>query len=50
MGVAYSTSQDDAAEDIVRKADSAMYLAKQRGRNRVELFGHAADAGDQAVA
>jgi diguanylate cyclase (GGDEF)-like protein/PAS domain S-box-containing protein len=46
MGVAYSCDQEDAAEDIVRKADAAMYLAKQRGRNRVEIFGHA----DEAIA
>ena len=47
MGVAYSTDHEDAAEEIVRKADAAMYLAKQRGRNRVEVYGH---ADDQAVA
>jgi diguanylate cyclase (GGDEF)-like protein/PAS domain S-box-containing protein len=47
MGVAYSAEPEDGAEDIVRKADAAMYLAKQRGRNRVEIFG-AAD--DEAIA
>ena len=46
MGVAFSTDQEDTAEDIVRKADAAMYLAKQHGRNRVEISGHA----DEAVA
>ena len=43
MGVAYSSDPDDAAEDIVRQADAAMYFAKQRGRNRVEVFRHADD-------
>jgi diguanylate cyclase (GGDEF)-like protein/PAS domain S-box-containing protein len=47
MGVAYSADPEDAAEDIVRKADAAMYLAKQRGRNRVEVFG---GADDEALA
>ncbi|MGB9377831.1 MAG: EAL domain-containing protein, partial [Mycobacteriales bacterium] len=36
VGVAFATS-DDAAE-LLRNADAAMYLAKQRGRNRAELF------------
>jgi predicted signal transduction protein with EAL and GGDEF domain len=27
-----------AADDIVRDADAAMYLAKQRGKNRVEVY------------
>jgi GGDEF domain-containing protein len=39
MGVAYSTDLEEPAEDIVRRADVAMYLAKQRGSNRVAVFG-----------
>jgi diguanylate cyclase (GGDEF)-like protein/PAS domain S-box-containing protein len=37
LGVAYSGDQGDAPEEILRRADAAMYLAKQHGRNRVEL-------------
>ncbi len=36
VGVAFARS-DEAAE-LLRNADAAMYLAKQRGRNRAELF------------
>ena len=35
----YCANPDDAAEDIIRKADATMYLAKRRGRSRVEVFG-----------
>lgn len=47
MGIAYSEDEVDAAEDIIRKADAAMYLAKRRGRSRVEVF---AEAGGRSVA
>ena len=38
IGVAYSADPADAAEDIIRKADATMYLAKRRGRSRVEVY------------
>ena len=41
IGVAYSANPEDAAEDIIRKADATMYLAKRRGRSRVEVYGEA---------
>lgn len=39
FGVAYSHDAAEPDEDLVRKADAAMYSAKQRGRNRVAVFG-----------
>jgi PleD family two-component response regulator len=32
----------------VRKADAAMYVAKQRGSNRVAVFGQATEQGAAA--
>ena len=36
IGVALCT-RDDSAETVLKRADAAMYLAKQNGRNRVEV-------------
>jgi EAL domain-containing protein (putative c-di-GMP-specific phosphodiesterase class I) len=36
VGVAFASSGDSG--ELLRNADAAMYLAKQRGRNRAELF------------
>ena len=38
MGVAYTDVPDDAPEELLRRADAAMYSAKDRGGNRVEVF------------
>ena len=36
IGVALCT-RGDSAETVLKRADAAMYLAKQNGRNRVEV-------------
>ena len=38
VGIALSRSPDDTPESLLRDADAAMYRAKERGKNRYELF------------
>ena len=38
IGVALSAGPDEPPERLIRRADIAMYAAKERGRDRVELF------------
>jgi diguanylate cyclase (GGDEF)-like protein/PAS domain S-box-containing protein len=44
FGVSYSSDPAESDEHLVRKSDAAMYTAKQRGRNRVAVFGEPASA------
>ena len=48
IGIAFSSASYEFADDMLRDADTAMYRAKKRGRDRYQLF----DAGMhvQAVA
>jgi diguanylate cyclase (GGDEF)-like protein/PAS domain S-box-containing protein len=37
-GIALATDSGRDADELIRRADAAMYLAKERGRQRVEVF------------
>jgi diguanylate cyclase (GGDEF)-like protein len=43
LGIAFTSSPQEDTEELVRKADAAMYLAKDRGSNRVAAYGLADD-------
>lgn len=47
IGIAVADSADETLEDLIRRADIAMYRAKERGRNRWEL--HEPAASDPTV-
>jgi diguanylate cyclase (GGDEF)-like protein/PAS domain S-box-containing protein len=38
VGVAVLTSRKQTADELLRNADVSMYMAKQKGKNRVEVF------------
>jgi len=38
VGVAVVTSRHQTSEELLRNADIAMYMAKRKGKNRIEIF------------
>ncbi|TKB95180.1 MAG: diguanylate cyclase, partial [Nitrospira sp.] len=46
-GVVMLSPEIDQVETLVTRADQAMYYAKHRGRNRVELYGAACISENQ---
>lgn len=42
IGVAMLNDKHSSFEQLINDADNAMYLAKENGRNRIEVSGHAA--------
>jgi diguanylate cyclase (GGDEF)-like protein/PAS domain S-box-containing protein len=38
VGIAYTVDPGESADDLLRHADSALYAAKELGRDRIEIF------------
>ena len=49
VGIAISDGDDATADDVLRNADAAAYCAKDRGRNRYEIFDDALRAATAAA-
>ncbi len=43
IGIAMTSDPDVSADEILRRADLAMYRAKEGGRNRVEVYDRSVD-------
>jgi len=43
IGIATTGDPETSADELLRRADLAMYRAKERGRNRIELYDRAVD-------
>lgn len=39
VGISYNNTQEDSAEELIAKADTAMYKAKKEGRNKITIYG-----------
>jgi diguanylate cyclase (GGDEF)-like protein len=48
VGIAVSTGRAATPEDLIRHSDEAMYLAKQKGRARHEVFGAGGETEPEA--
>ena len=49
VGIAIADGDDTSADDVLRNADAAAYCAKDRGRNRYEIFDDALRAATAAA-